>query len=879
MYRRWMTALLLFFCSLAAFAQATIRVEAPNLVAVGEQFSLSFIIEGDNAPSDFQWSPNEDFQLVWGPTRSTSTSVSINGKRSRNAQSTYSYVLVARKAGTFQLPLANATVGGNQISSQRATIEVVADASSAAAAGGQGSGAQQQEPSRQQDAASGIAEDDIFLRLTLSKTRVVVGEPVTATLKLYQRANITGFEDARFPSFKGFWSQEVQAPTNIEFRRESVGNMIYNAAVLRSYVIIPQQAGDLVIDPAELTCLVNVRVQQSTGNSIFDSFFMDDYRTIRRRVASPQLTVHVGALPAGAPASFGGGVGNFQISAALTRDSLQAHDAASLKVTVSGRGNVALLEAPKVSFPPDFETYDIKTTDNTDRASGRTNGSKTFEYPFIPRSHGDFEIGPVEYSYYDISAGRYVTLRTEVLPLKVSRGQESAAPDQGDGRLVVQSNRRDVRDLGSDIRYIVTKTPSFAGSGRFFVGTPLFWGLTALLVLAALAAWLLLRRLQAMRSDVAQTRGRAATRMAQKRLSLASAYLDKNLYSAFYEELHKALLGFVSDKLTLDAAEMSKDNISERLVASGADEASVAEFIGLLDACEYARYAPAAAHEEMNTHYETAVRVVSAIDADMKRKKKSPAGAAVAVLLLALVPGLARAQETTYPDSLWTAGVEAYQQGVWDQAVRSWEGITALGVQSAVLEYNLGNAFFKAEDYAHAILHYERALKLDPSYADARYNLEFAGQFIQDRIDTVPEFFVKTWLRGLCRGLSAGTWTLLFFVLLFGALVLLLVFLLGHGSRGRRAGFFGSIVCALLAILCISMAAWQKSEFLDTYEAIVMRAVTTVRSSPGGEGSKDLFVLHEGTKVKIIDEVGDWKNITLSDGRQGWISVRDIEVI
>ena len=875
-----MTALLLFFCSLAAFAQATIRVEAPNLVAVGEQFSLSFIIEGDNAPSDFQWSPNEDFQLVWGPTRSTSTSVSIvNGKRSRNAQSTYSYVLVARKAGTFQLPLANATVGGNQISSQRATIEVVADASSAAAAGGQGSGAQQQEPSRQQDAASGIAEDDIFLRLTLSKTRVVVGEPVTATLKLYQRANITGFEDARFPSFKGFWSQEVQAPTNIEFRRESVGNMIYNAAVLRSYVIIPQQAGDLVIDPAELTCLVNVRVQQSTGNSIFDSFFMDDYRTIRRRVASPQLTVHVGALPAGAPASFGGGVGNFQISAALTRDSLQAHDAASLKVTVSGRGNVALLEAPKVSFPPDFETYDIKTTDNTDRASGRTNGSKTFEYPFIPRSHGDFEIGPVEYSYYDISAGRYVTLRTEVLPLKVSRGQESAAPDQGDGRLVVQSNRRDVRDLGSDIRYIVTKTPSFAGSGRFFVGTPLFWGLTALLVLAALAAWLLLRRLQEMRSDVAQTRGRAATRMAQKRLSLASAYLDKNLYSAFYEELHKALLGFVSDKLTLDAAEMSKDNISERLVASGADEASVAEFIGLLDACEYARYAPAAAHEEMNTHYETAVRVVSAIDADMKRKKKSPAGAAVAVLLLALVPGLARAQETTYPDSLWTAGVEAYQQGVWDQAVRSWEGITALGVQSAVLEYNLGNAFFKAEDYAHAILHYERALKLDPSYADARYNLEFAGQFIQDRIDTVPEFFVKTWLRGLCRGLSAGTWTLLFFVLLFGALVLLLVFLLGHGSRGRRAGFFGSIVCALLAILCISMAAWQKSEFLDTYEAIVMRAVTTVRSSPGGEGSKDLFVLHEGTKVKIIDEVGDWKNITLSDGRQGWISVRDIEVI
>ena len=877
MYRRWMTVLLLFFCSLAAFAQATIRVEAPNLVAVGEQFSLSFIIEGDSAPSDFQWSPSDDFQLIWGPTRSSSTSVSIvNGKRSRNAQSTYTYVLAARRAGTFQLPLANATVGGKQISSQRASIEVVADASAAAASGGQ---AAQQESARPQDASQGVSDEDIFLRLTLSKTRAVVGESITATLKLYQRANITGFEDARFPTFNGFWSQEVQAQTNIEVLRESVGNMIYPAAVLRSYVLIPQQAGDLTIDPAELSCLVNVRVQQSTGNSIFDSFFMDDYRTIRRRVATQPVTVHVSPLPAGAPASFGGGVGSFQISAALTRDSLQAHDAASLKLTITGRGNVALLEAPKVSFPPDFETYDIKTTDNTDRASGRTNGSKTFEYPFIPRSHGEFEIGPVEYSYYDISAGRYVTLRTEVLPLQVSRGQETVAQGQGDGRLVAQTNRRDVRDLGSDIRFIATKAPSFTASDRFFVGTPLFWCLTALLVLAALAAWFLLRRLQALRADVAHTRGRAATRMAQKRLSQASSYLDKNLYSAFYEELHKALLGFVSDKLTLDAAEMSKENISERLVASGADTDSVAEFIGLLDACEYARYAPSAAHEEMNTHYETAVRVVSAIDADMKRKKKSPAGAAAAILLLALVPGLARAQQTAYPESLWNAGVEAYRQGAWDQAVRSWEGIAELGVQSAVLEYNLGNAFFKAEDYAHAILHYERALKLDPSYADARYNLEFAGQFIQDRIDTVPEFFVKTWLRSLCRGLSAGAWTVLFFVLLAGSLALLLVFLLGHGARGRRAGFFGSIVCVLFAVLCISMAAWQKSEFLDTYEAIVMRAVSTVRSSPGGEGSKDLFVLHEGTKVKIIDEVGEWKNITLSDGRQGWISTRDIEVI
>ena len=322
----------------ALLAQTSIRVQAPNVVAADEQFNVTFIIEGENAPSSFEWEAGDDFQLVWGPQRGTSSSISIvNGKRTRSSQTTYTYVLMPRRAGTFEIPTATAVVKGNTLTSGKASVEVVSGGASSRGGNAASSGGSI-------SATGDIADADLFLRLTLSRTSVVVGEPITATLKLYQRVNIAGLEDAKFPSFNGFWSQETAAPSSIEFRRESYNDMIYNAALLRSWTLIPQQAGTLRIDPAELVCLVNVR-NTSTSGSIFDSFF-DDYRTVRKRVYSSAYEVRVSPLPAGAPASFHGGVGNFTMDVALTRDSLKAHDAASLKVTVSGTGNVALLEAP-----------------------------------------------------------------------------------------------------------------------------------------------------------------------------------------------------------------------------------------------------------------------------------------------------------------------------------------------------------------------------------------------------------------------------------------------------------------------------------------------------------------------------------------------------
>ena len=858
-------------------AQNVIRVEAPDVVAVNEQFNVTFIIEGEKSPSDFHWSEGDDFQLVWGPQKGSSSSIQIiNGKRSSSHQTTFTYILIPKSTGTFQLPVATAMLSGDKIASSSVSIQVVSDGASASQSSGQGGNGAKSSGGGQTSSTGDISSGDLFLRLSLSRSEVVIGEPITATLKIYQRVNVVGFENAKLPTFNGFWSQETFAPTNIEFKRESLDDKIYNTALLRTYVLIPQQSGTITIEPAELVCLVNVRAAQSASSSLFDRFFQDEYQTIRKRVTTPAVKVKVNPLPAGQPASFGGGVGNFGISARLTTDNLKTHDAASLIITVSGRGNVALLEEPKVNFPPDFEVYDTKTTENTDKSNGGTSGSKSFEYPFIPRSHGDFTIDPVEYSYYDVNAGKYVTLRTEPLHVKVAKGKG------GDSAPVTTVNsgveRKDVKSLADDIRFIFTGKPNLSGSGSFFVGSVFFWVLLALMIVGAAVVYLAFRKVAAMRADVAGTKNRRATKMAQKRLKLAGEYLDKSLYTAFYEELHKALIGFVSDKLNMDMSEISKDNIVSALTEGGVSEEQTKAFTDLLDACEFARYSPDGGNEAMRSHYDAALKVISSIDSGLKTGGKSLRKVATVVILL-LSLGASMNIQAKDLDSLWTAGVQAYTDGKFADASAAWTSIEESGQKSAKLYYNLGNAWFKQGNYPKAILNYERALRLDPSYSDARYNLEFTSNFVQDKIEPVPEFILKSVARKVCYVMGSNAWAVIFLVLFAAALMMWLLFLLGSSVGKRRAGFYCGIVLLLLSAGALSFSAWQKSDSMKTDTAIVMSPVSSVKSSPSFGSSKDLFVIHEGTKVTILDEVGSWKNISLADGRQGWLPAADLEVI
>ncbi|MBQ7222190.1 MAG: BatD family protein [Bacteroidales bacterium] len=860
----------------------TLTVSAPSVVSMDETFRVEFTASG--SVTDFNWEPGSDFAVVWGPQRSSSSSISIiNGKRESTHTETYTYLLQPTKVGKFTLPGASGNVNKTACNSGTFVIEVVPAQESQQGAGAGGGAA----ASSQQNLST-VANEDLFLRLSLSKTNVVKGEPITASLILYSRTDISGFEDVKFPTFNGFWSKETYTPNEINFNRENIDGMIYNAAVLRRYMLIPQQEGAITIDPAEMVCQVRVRPSSTGPRSIFDDFF-DNFQTIRKRINTPAITVNVKGLPAGAPASFAGGVGQFKITAAASKDSLSANDAASIKVTVSGSGNISMLEVPKINFPVDFEVYDVKSTESID--GNGTSGSKTFEYPFIPRSYGKYTIGPIEYSYYDIKAGRYVTVSAPELVLNVSPGADT----NGGGQLISGAVRQSVRNIDEDIRYIHVGNPRLKEKNSFFVKTPLFFMLLALIAILFFVILGIANKLAQNRADLVGTKNRKANKLARSRLKIAESYMKQDLSSAYYEELHKAVLGYLSDKLFISASELSKDNISDSLRERGISEELIGEVNDILDDCEMARYSPDQTSEKMQLQYDKSVKAISELESKLNNKKKMKPQVAVIVAMLLTSAVTAQAQILTLTpqaeqeepaievitddlDAGWAKANELYSEGNYSAALAQYLALEESGKVSATLYYNTANTYYRMGNLAKSILYYERALKADPNFSDAKENLSIAHSSVLDKIDTLPDFILVTWIRNLKNSVTSDGWAWITLALALIVALLFLMFKLLPSEGGRKASFIIGCAVALFAVITLLFSVTSANDAISEDSAIVMLPVSSVKSSPDAN-SKSLFILHEGTKVELIDNLGNWVRVELSDGRQGWMPVSDIEII
>lgn len=603
---------LLLMVGYTAFAQNTFTVDAPRVVGQDEIFKVVYTANGEM--KDFVSPSVAGAEILAGPSQSRMQSTQIiNGKRTQSLEISYTFILRPAGEESIKISPARAAIEGKEYATKEIVIEVVKGAAS--------QGGQQQQsgeptsgtPSGSRSSVGEVTSQDVFLQLSFSKTKVVKGEPVIAVLKLYTRVPIAGFEDIKFPVFNGFWSQEIETPQNINFVRENVDNQIYNSAVLRKYVLLPQQTGDLEIKPAEMICQVQVRTSHTGGRSIFDDFFDQGYQVVKKRVNSGNATIKVQPLPAGAPATFGQGVGSFDLKVELSRDSVKAHEAGSVIVKVEGSGNLNLIESPKVELPADFELYDVKTSNNYSYGGSGISGSKTFEYPFIPRSEGIFEIPPVEYTYYDIKQNKYVTLKSNPVSIKVLKGDNQP----GGGTLVQGISKQAVANLGEDIRYIQQGGPALVEKGKFFVSSVAYYVLLLVVVLAYSALYYLLQRRAKLRGDVVRTRNRKANKVARMRLKLAQNYLEQNLRSPFYEEMHKALCGYISDKLAIQFADMQRDTIKETMAAKGASDASIADFMSLLDDCEMARYSIGGEPGEMSVQYEKAIKVISNLEGEL----------------------------------------------------------------------------------------------------------------------------------------------------------------------------------------------------------------------------------------------------------------------
>ncbi len=611
-YLKKVFLVLLLLAGYTAVAQNTFTVDAPRVVGQDEIFRVVYTADGEITEFTNPIVTGAEILAGPSPSRMQSTQI-INGKRTESLTISYTFILRPTAAGIAKISPASASIGGKVYTTREISIEVVkGDA-------GQ-NGSQQQNGAVTGNAQSGnrssageVSAKDVFLKLSFSKTKVVKGEPIIATLKLYTRVPIAGFEDIKFPVFNGFWSQEIETPQNINFVRENVDGQIYNSAVLRKYMLLPQQTGDVAIKPAEMICQVQVRTSHSGGRSIFDDFFDSGYQVVKKRVSSAESTIKVSPLPAGAPVSFGGGVGNFTLSVELSRDSVKAHEAGSVIVKIEGSGNLNLIEAPKVELPVDFELYDMKTSNNYSYGSNGISGSKTFEFPFIPRSEGIFEIPPVEYSYYDVKSDRYVTLKSLPVSIKVLKGDSQV----GSGSLIQGVSKQAVANLGEDIRYILQGSPALSPKGKFFVGSVLFFVVLALIVLMYVILYYFLQKRAKLKGDVVRTRNRKANKVARMRLKLANSYMEQSLRAPFYEELHKALLGYISDKLAIQFADMQRDTIKETLEAKRVSENNITEFMQLLEDCEMARYSMESAAGEMSLQYQKAISVISNLEGEL----------------------------------------------------------------------------------------------------------------------------------------------------------------------------------------------------------------------------------------------------------------------
>ena len=595
--------ILLSLITLSVFADEVVfRAQAPKQVVVGRPFQLTYSV--NQRSRDLRAPEFTDFDVLSGPYTSTSSSTSfVNGKRTSSFEQTYTYMLMAQKEGTFTIGPATVKVDGENIQSNGVRIQVLPEDEVASGGTGEnqdGRGNSRQStsgnPGSQGGQGGSVSSEDLFVRTIASKTRVHEQEALMVTYKLYfanvDVAQLTN--NTKLPEFTGFLKQELEQG-EIQTELEHYNGRNYQTAVLYRTILYPQHSGDIKIDPANFEAVLRVQVQQRP-RSIFDDFF-GSYTNVTRMLTAPGVTIHVAALPGGKPAGFSGGVGRFTLTPTISQTELQTNDAVTIRLDISGSGNMKLLKTPAIDWPEGFEPYDPKVTNNFNTTTAGVSGTKSIEYLAIPRSAGEYTIPAVHFSYFDIDEKKYKTLSTPEYTIRVKRGagEPSVAGEQPSG-VVSYTQKEDIKQLGSDIRYIDTKlvesrkTKVESDSYRYL------WLWYVIPLIIAMVLLVVLRKQIKEAADITRMRYKHANKVAQKRLKAAAAALKANDKDHFYEEIERAAWTYLSDRLSIPTADLNKENIASILRQKGVAEERIQEVMSVLSTAEFARYAPATDH-------------------------------------------------------------------------------------------------------------------------------------------------------------------------------------------------------------------------------------------------------------------------------------------
>ena len=608
---RKVLTLIVALCSIfVAWAeeQVSFSLNAPMIASVGEAFRVEFELNAKPDSDSFVPPTFDNFDVVAGPSVSQGSSVQIiNGEITKSISYAITYVLLPQKAGTFTIAPASIGVKKKTYTTQRTAIEVRDGAQSGSAQQHNNSGQNESAESR---ANRTIEKDDLLLRLELSSKSLYKGEPVRAILKLYSRVNIAGSESSKMPSFNGFWSQQVdieQGPF-----RETLNGKVYETYNIAEYLLYPQQGGVLTIEPAELTVVAQVVVKSNRG---FDPFFGGGHEVynVRRPLKTPAVKVQVKEFPAGAPASFSGAVGRYTMSHHLSSAEVSANSAVTLQLTISGSGNLNFISAPALSLPSSFELYDVKSEEKIQNSASGSVGYRRFDYPFIVRAEGDYEIAPVEFTYFDLEKKKYVTLATPPLKMVVTPDKSVTTQSQQ----VIGVKREDVRLLGEDIRFIKLGAPALRSVVAPLALSPIYWALLVAMLLVAIVAYFIIRKQIRDNRNVVLVKGKRANKVAIKRFRIAEKYMREQDRRAFYEEMLRALWGYLGDKFNIPVADLTREVVRAELSRRGAS-AEAESIVAVIARCEEAQYSPSAS-AEMNDVYEEGVDAVSKIESAIKK--------------------------------------------------------------------------------------------------------------------------------------------------------------------------------------------------------------------------------------------------------------------
>ena len=851
-----------------SFAKAdniSFHASAPSVVEVGERFRVQYSVNSQDV-SHFSYPNFDGFEVIYGPSTSSQSSVQfVNGKMSQSSSLTYTFTMVAQKTGAFTIPAASIQVGDATYKSKSLKIQVVASSGGSQQSQGQ-SRRNSQTASRPQ--SSGISSSDLFMTATASRTKVYEQEAILVTYKLYTLVNLTQL-DGKLPTLDGFQIQEINLPRTKEFTTESYNGKIYHTVVWTQYVLFPQKSGTLEIPSITYEGVV---VQQNRAIDPFEAFFNGNSGLIevKKKIATPKLTIHVSPLPS-KPANFSGAVGSFSVSSSVNTDKVKANDAITLKVRVKGTGNMKLISAPEVDFPKDFETYDAKANDHFSLTHSGLTGTREFEYLAVPRHPGKYTIPAAEFVYFDTGTHTYKTLKTEPYTITVEKGSGS----NGSMSSYV-NNQQDVKELNQDIRYIKTNSVRQHRQDDNLFGSWKYWG-AYLLPLAIFIVMLIVGRKRIQdNANIAKSRGRKANKVAQKRLKTADKLLREKNPAEFYDEVMRALWGYIADKLNIPLATLNKENVNMQLTCKQVDQALIDEFIKALDECEFARYAPGNPNENMESVYERAVNVIEKMENSIRKTpaaKTQSKGMAVVMAFLGLLMSVsATAQTKQQADSL-------YAKENYKAAVTIYQKLVDKGGVAPELYYNMGNCYYKLDEIAKSILNYERAQLLDPSDGDIKTNLALARGKTADKVTPPSQMFFISWWKELTNMMKISDWMLVAFTTFVLMLAGILVYAFMTTVRYRKIGAYGAMICLVVSIVANLSALSQYLTIIHRDYAIVMAPAVTVKSSPSGS-STDLFVIHEGTKVEILDStMKEWREVKLEEGKVGWIHVSDMEVI